>query len=236
MAPDNKDKTIQQGITALFICLFGLTASVTYVLTPDKMLMAPLYYVIIIFSILSVCLAFVISYSVYREYIKPRKKEDIEDSELHEESEGAEKIKSYGNAIRKKQFLFRSEREFKELLQTKLPANIEIHCKVQLRDVLEAEIADTLNYDIKRDRQIGMMHLDYVLIDKKTERIILVIELDGTSHSKYKAKWKDRLKNTILHKSRVPLMRVSDIPDAKKKHPAIIDEIIDFCINESPRI
>jgi len=230
MTPDDKEKTIRQATIVLFICIFGLTACVTYVLTPERLLMIPLYYAIVMLSILAIFLTSFVFYLVYREYINP--KSDMQDSGL-EENGNADEIKSYGNVSRKRKFLSYSEREFKELLQTRLPANIEIHCKVQLRDVLEADIADNLNYDNKRDRQIGMMHLDYALIDKKTEKVILVIELDGASHSKYKAKWKDRQKNTVLHQSSIPFRRVSSLPDAKKNHPAIIDKIINFCKTET---
>ena len=230
MTPDSREKAFQQAVIFFVICLFGLVACVTHLWTPENILMVPVYCAIILFSILSLCLALLIFYILYREHVS--KNEDMRLSKFEDANEVIDDVKSYGNASRKRKFLSHSEREFKERLQEKLPPNIEIHCKAQLRDVLESEIADALNYDNKKDRQIGMMHLDYVLIDKKTERVILVIELDGSSHSKYKAKWRDRLKNTILHQSSIPLRRVPDLPDAKKNHPAIIDNIVDFCENE----
>jgi len=117
--------------------------------------------------------------------------------------------------IKTKEFLSASEKEFKKYLRQNLPANIEIHCKVRLADILKSET----NY-----RRIIMMHIDYVLIDEETQNVLLAIELDDEPHNTPEARERDAIKSNALEESGINLIR---IPVSKKCHPAIITNIID---------
>ena len=99
-----------------------------------------------------------------------------------------------------------TEKKFKEHLQHHLPANIEIHCKVRFADVLRSEIINKLN--IWKHKKIFMMHIDYTLVIKETQEIILAIELDDKSHHSKKANINDPKKNEMLKESRVHYARV----------------------------
>jgi len=119
------------------------------------------------------------------------------------------------NKAKTREFLSPSEKEFKKYLRQNLPANIEIHCKVRLADILKSET----NY-----RRIIMMHIDYVLIDEEAQNVLLAVELDDESHNTPEARERDAIKNNALEESGINLIR---IPVSKKYHPAIITNIID---------
>ena len=118
---------------------------------------------------------------------------------------------------KEKEFLSTAEKEFKKYLRQNLPANIEIHCKVRLADILKSET---------KFRRIIMMHVDYVLIDEESQNIILAIELDDESHNTPEARERDAIKNNVLDESGIKYTR---IPNDQKYHPAIIKNIVEFC-------
>ena len=119
--------------------------------------------------------------------------------------------------VQPKEFLSPAEKEFKEYLRQRLPEDIEIHCKVRLADILKTET---------KYRKIIMMHIDFVLLDANTQKVMLAIELDDKSHDTAKAKERDAIKNEALYKSGIKLIRV---PNSDKYHPALIKKIIEYC-------
>jgi very-short-patch-repair endonuclease len=121
---------------------------------------------------------------------------------------------------KQKEFLSPAEKEFKEYLRQHLPEEIEIHCKVRLADILNTETTY---------RRIIMMHVDFVLLDANTQKIILVLELDDKSHDTEKAKERDAIKNEALRQSGIKYTR---IPNKEKYNPTIIKNIVDFCSNK----
>ena len=117
-----------------------------------------------------------------------------------------------------------TEKKFKEHLQQHLPENIEIHCKVRFADVLHPDIGNRL--DAWRDKKFLMMHIDYTLVIRETQEIILAIELDDKSHKKSDRTSNDTKKNEMLAKSKVWYARV---PVEKMYDPTIIKKITAFC-------
>ena len=117
-----------------------------------------------------------------------------------------------------------TEKEFKEYLHQHLPANIEIHCKVRFADVLSSDVTNELN--IWKDKKIFMMHVDYTLVIRETQEIILAIELDDKSHARKKTIINDAKKNEMLAKSKVYYARIQV---DKMYDPTIIKKIVDFC-------
>jgi hypothetical protein len=74
------------------------------------------------------------------------------------------------------------------------------------------------------------MHVDYVLVAAKTQRIILAIELDDKSHNTPEALERDDIKNGALRRARIKYARIRvenmyNIDNMKK--------IVDFCAKES---
>jgi len=215
MTFNNNDQFIRESIVALcacFVCILICIAS-----------MMGFMYAILIFNVVFfICLALCVSYCLYCKHVKSLEKEDKQYGNI----EITEENKPYNPSQRTKRFLTQSEREFKEILQKHLPPHIEIYCNVHLRDILEKKVADGLNMRNWDDRTIAMMHVDYALIDKYSENIILAIELDGKSHDNTKAARNDRLKNGVLKKSDIPFKRVLD---TNKDSPELIEKIVNFC-------
>ena len=167
---------------------------------------------------------------LYRKSAKLRKEEEKQS----EEDESAantepEMTKSYGTTKRKKRFLTRSESEFKALLKQSLPNNVEVHCNVAIRSILEKEVNDKIDNRIFEDRKKSMLYVDYALIDNRTEGIVLVIELDGYSHDNPEAKERDTMKNQLLNDSRIPIIRVKF---NKKNDLQTMTEILERCKEE----
>ena len=77
-----------------------------------------------------------------------------------------------------------------------------------------------------KHKKIFMMHIDYTLVIKETQEIILAIELDDKSHHSKKANINDPKKNEMLKESRVHYARV---PVNKMYDPIIINKIVKFC-------
>jgi len=117
-----------------------------------------------------------------------------------------------------------TEKKFKEHLQKHLPANIEIHCKVRFADILRQEITDKLN--IWKDKKIYMMHIDFTLVIKETQEIILAIELDDYSHKREKTKLNDDKKKEMLTESKLHYARVKV---EEMYDMTIINKIVNFC-------
>jgi len=117
-----------------------------------------------------------------------------------------------------------TEKKFKEYLQKHLPENIEIHCKVRFADILHPKVYKTLN--IWKHKKYFMMHVDFTLVNAKSQEIILAIELDDDSHKKKKSKENDEIKNAALAGSKVFYARV---PVNKMYDAIIIEKIVRFC-------
>ena len=220
MTTNNNDKFIREGIIALcacFICILICIGSImgfTY---------AMLVFHIVLFACISLC----ITYFLYRKHIESLEKDDKQSeqgkSAINSEPE---MTKPYGTTQRKKRFLTRSESEFKALLIQRLPTNVEVHCNVAIRSILEKEVNDKIDNRIFEDRKKSMLYVDYALINNRTEGIILVIELDGHSHDNPETKEKDAMKDQLLNDSRIPIIRVKF---DKKNDSQTMTEILERC-------
>jgi very-short-patch-repair endonuclease len=190
----------------LFVLLTSIYISINYV--PKQFLTLErfpvLFFVVFATTTLIAGITLIVTLKIWRKYTSKKKQE--KESKPHKNE---------------KKFLSPAEKEFKKYLRQNLPENIEIHCKVRLADILKTETTY---------RRIMMMHVDYALLDADTQEIVLVIELDDTSHETEKAKERDAIKNNALKESRIKFTR---IPDSKKYHPIIINEIVEFCRNKT---
>ena len=63
-----------------------------------------------------------------------------------------------------------------------------------------------------------LTHVDFLIYSKLTHQPILVVEVDGFSyHNNPKQKERDQVKNTILHKYNIPILRLSTIGSGEKE-------------------
>ncbi len=102
--------------------------------------------------------------------------------------------------------LSRGEAAFFGPLQAAVGGDFLIMCKVRLADVVTCPV--------RRDRRgpfsaISQKHLDFVLCDASTTRIILAIELDDRSHDAPRRQKRDRFVNDALQAANIPLVRFS---------------------------
>ncbi len=98
----------------------------------------------------------------------------------------------------------RTEQVFKKVLDSRLPSNLEVHCKVRLADIVRP--VDRKNFTSLN--KVTSKHVDFVLAEVNTSNIVCAIELDDKSHSSKRAKVQDKEKNYALDSARVPLYRV----------------------------
>ncbi len=78
-------------------------------------------------------------------------------------------------------------------------------CKVRLADVLDCRPAAwALGYG----RLIAQKHLDFVLVDHATTRIVAAVELDDRSHARPKRRARDEFVNRATEAAGVRLYRV----------------------------
>lgn len=98
------------------------------------------------------------------------------------------------------------QRVFLELI-SRAPANAYILAKVRLADLVEATGST-------KERRIGFnkvsrKHLDIVVYDAKTRKVICAVEIDGPSHNSAKQTHADKTKNDALASAGIRLVRLS---------------------------
>jgi hypothetical protein len=99
--------------------------------------------------------------------------------------------------------LTNAENHFMEYLAKVIPQNLKINYKTRLADIISNDILDNSVYKWR----IINMHLDFILIDNKN-KIVLAIELDDESHYTTENRERDKIKNKILEKAKIPLLRI----------------------------
>jgi hypothetical protein len=98
--------------------------------------------------------------------------------------------------------LTNAEDHFMGYLIKVTPQYLKINCKTRLADAISNDILDKSVHKFR----ILQMHLDFILIDK-SNKIVLAIELDDASHYTTENRERDRIKNKILEKAKIPLLR-----------------------------
>ena len=96
--------------------------------------------------------------------------------------------------------LSRGESAFYLPLRDVVAGRFDIHIKPSLADVLQCR-------NDPRYRNIGLMHVDFLLCDRQTQTPRLAIELDDRSHRQRGRTGLDRWKNELLAERGIPLLR-----------------------------
>jgi hypothetical protein len=100
--------------------------------------------------------------------------------------------------------LSRGEAAFHAPLQQAVAGRYFIMCKVRLADVVTCS---ERNWRRGMGGAISQKHLDFVLCDRQTTRILLAIELDDRSHERADRRKRDAFVNQVMHDAGVPLLR-----------------------------
>ena len=85
--------------------------------------------------------------------------------------------------------------------------NYIMSCKVRMVDVVEP-----INEDKSLFGKISQKHFDFVLSDN-TGHVVLIIEINDSSHNSKSAKERDNVKNVILEDVGIPLLRTYNITE-----------------------
>lgn len=98
----------------------------------------------------------------------------------------------------------KAEQNFLTQLLRVLPEKYSVSCKVRLADVVEP----TRKRDKKLFGDVVGKHIDFVVYELESSRIVMCIELDDSSHDKWESRKRDRVKNNALKEAKLNLYRV----------------------------
>lgn len=106
---------------------------------------------------------------------------------------------------KKEYFFTRSERALYSQLKNNVLPSYEVFSKVRLADLLVIKAQGSEYF--KAFGRISQKHVDFVICDQEY-RPLLVIELDGDSHSRSKQKKADETKDQALQAAGLPILRL----------------------------
>ncbi|EKA5635884.1 DUF2726 domain-containing protein [Vibrio navarrensis] len=115
----------------------------------------------------------------------------------------------------------KAEQNFFNQICRVLPEHLWINCKVRLADIC----MPTSSRNIRAFNQIARKHVDFVLFEKKTGKILCVIELDDRSHLNLSARKRDRVKNYALSSSGVRFYRIKAARNYTSEISSLLREI-----------
>lgn len=123
--------------------------------------------------------------------------------------------------------LSRGEAAFYAPLQEAVGSRYLIMCKVRVADVLMCSETD---WHRGHGGAISQKHLDFVLCEGVSTRIVLAIELDDRSHAADHRRRRDAFLNEALRAAGVPLLRIR----ARARYSAeIIGRLVARAVRES---
>ncbi len=100
-----------------------------------------------------------------------------------------------------------AERHFLNTLDQATPENLRVFGKVRIADVLRVTTSNRKRF-WRYFTQISSKHLDYVLVDRTSMRIVCAIELDDRSHDRRDRGVRDTFVNEACTTAGLPLIRV----------------------------
>ncbi len=98
-----------------------------------------------------------------------------------------------------------AELKFYTVLDKVVPKSQSISCKVRLADIIQCS---QKNWDKGYGYKIAAKHINFVIFDKETSKIILCIELDDKSHTLPNRKKRDAFVNNAIQTAKVPFLRI----------------------------
>jgi hypothetical protein len=111
-----------------------------------------------------------------------------------------------GNFVAIPHLTTKAEQNFYNQLYRKLPDGFSINCKVRLADLCKPK--DPSN--IVAFNKVARKHVDFVISDTQTNKVICAIELDDRSHNKADSVRRDNDKNYALKSAGIPIIRIKN--------------------------
>ena len=109
----------------------------------------------------------------------------------------------------KKETLFTSaERAFLYALEQSVGNQYRITGKVRLGDIIHVRKGLSPSQQVSARNRINQKHIDFVLCDPRTLKIVGVIELDDRSHEQPERRKRDEFVDRALAASSVPILHV----------------------------
>lgn len=108
--------------------------------------------------------------------------------------------------VRQPHLMTSAEVLFLETLRDTVPSTVDIYAQVRLANLLFVNAA--FGNDPTPFYRIQGKCVDFVLCDRRTSRILLVVELDDSSHNLPERQARDQFVERALGHAQVPLLRV----------------------------
>lgn len=102
-----------------------------------------------------------------------------------------------------------SEVRFFGLLLEFSGSNFIVLAKVRLWDIIDTIKGLDKSCRCGFQNKICSKHIDFLLITPHDYKIVLAIELDGSSHNSKKANKNDNFKNNVFRAANIPLLRIN---------------------------
>jgi hypothetical protein len=106
---------------------------------------------------------------------------------------------------RRESLLSQGELAFYRVLRSALAGRFAISIKTRLADVV---LCSESHWESSHGRKVSQKHLDFVLYDPQTTRIVAAIELDDRSHEFPERKRRDKFVNDALLGVGVAIVRI----------------------------
>lgn len=131
--------------------------------------------------------------------------------------------------------LTKSELNFFKQLNRKLnenmPGMFQLNSKVRLADIC----TNTNKKDIASFNRISRKHVDFVITELSTSKVVCAIELDDRSHNSASAIKRDTQKNTALRSANITLIRIKNTRNYSKViNNSVMTELERYQANNGP--
>lgn len=102
-----------------------------------------------------------------------------------------------------------AERSFFGVLQQAIGPDYRIFAKVRLADFVHPEKSPSRSAWQSAFNRIACKHVDFALCDPTTFRVVLIIELDDSTHGRFERSMRDNLVDAALANAGIPVLRVT---------------------------
>lgn len=109
--------------------------------------------------------------------------------------------------IQKERLLSNAELSFYQVLKSILRDNVTLFAKVRIADVVGLKNGLDTKSKMSHLGRIAQKHVDFVITDAKTSKIIAAIELDDSSHKSERGQKRDVFVNKVFCSAGIPLIR-----------------------------
>lgn len=108
---------------------------------------------------------------------------------------------------RKHTLLSPAEQRFHQELKSALRESHEVSCKVRLEDLLQVKQGKSRSERFGLRNRIKSRHVDFVVIESDSSKIVGLVELDDASHRSARAKEDDTFKDELAKATGLKLVR-----------------------------